>query len=218
MMATSVSITDSDPPGWPEPAWVSIRMIWTRQARAMASRRTSPIELLHEPCDVVDPDVGDGDLGRVGRLVGAPDDRALHVLGDADDVVQERGDVVVDPDRVRLDRLGDPAVANDIGIRHDRTGEIARAQPVDRVRVPDAADVEPVAHAAQELLATHRLGALDDDVGGGRAGALIELAAAAAAEAEAVAWHQRGRPHRVVLAAELFGAARIAQEPLAFVP
>src|SRR5919108_91738 len=165
MMATSVSITDSDPPGWPEPAWVSIRMIWTRQARAMASRRTSPIELLHEPCDVVDPDVGDGDLGRVGRLVGAPDDRALHVLGDADDVVQERGDVVVDPDRVRLDRLGDPAVANDIGIRHDRTGEIARAQPVDRVRVPNASDVD-----------------------------------------------------RVVLAAELFGAARIAQEPLAFVP
>ena len=120
----------------------------------------------------------------------------LHVLGDADDVVQERGDVVVDPDRVGLGRRRDPAVANDIGIAHDRTGEITGAQPVDRVRVPDAPDVEPVADAAQQLVERHRLGALEHDVGRRDARRAVELAAAAGAEAEAVARDERAPRRR----------------------
>ena len=48
-----------------------------------------------------------------------------------------------------LSGAGDAAVADDIGVADDGAGEIARAQPVDRVRVPDAADVEPVADSAR---------------------------------------------------------------------
>src|SRR5262249_55589006 len=82
MIATRRSITDSEPPGCPEPAWVIIRMICTRHARAMASRRASPICRLLV-VNRIDVDVADRDLGRVHDLVRRPDDRALYVFGDA---------------------------------------------------------------------------------------------------------------------------------------
>src|SRR5689334_2184023 len=217
MSATRRSMTESEPPGWPEPAWVSIRMICTRHARAMAFRRASAIRLLHWVCDGVDANAADGDLWRVHDLVGGPDDGALHVLGDTDDVVEEGRDVVIDADRVGLDRLRDPTVANHIGIGGDRTGEIACAQAVDRVRVPDAADVQAVAHTAQQLVTAHRVGALDDDVGGGRRRLGREVPPAAGAEAEAVARDERGGACGVV-GAELVGAPRITQQPLGLVP
>ena len=68
---------------------VSMRMICTRQARAMASRRTSGIQLLHEGGDFVDVHVGHGDLRGVTTSSAAQTSGALHVLGDADDVVQK---------------------------------------------------------------------------------------------------------------------------------
>src|SRR5262249_62014987 len=100
-----MSITERDPPGWPEPAWrASVRSGHDTRARSTRDVLQPSVELLHESRDFVDSDAGDGDLGRVHDLVGGPDDRALHVLGDPGDVVQERGDVVVDPDRVGLER------------------------------------------------------------------------------------------------------------------
>ena len=178
---------------------------------------THQSRLLHESRDFVDMNAGDGDLGRVHDLVRGPDDRALHVLGDPDDVVEERGDVVVDPDRVGLERRRDPPVANDIGIGDDGAGEITRAQAVDRVRVPDAADVETVADPADQLVDADRLAALEHDVRRGHAGRAVELAAAAGAEPKAVARHERrfrGGP----ACAELLGEGRVAQQPLGLVP
>src|SRR5215831_829391 len=110
-----------------------------RQARVIHRLPPSCREELDAPLwlprvgNGIDAYVADRDLRGVHDLVRRPDDRALDVLGDADDVVEERGDVVVDPDRVRLDGLPDPTVANHIRIRGDRTGEITGAQPVDRV-------------------------------------------------------------------------------------
>src|SRR5215510_68326 len=120
-----------------------MRMICTRQARATAFRRASSIGFLLMG-NGIDAYVADRDLRGIHDLVRRPDDRAFDILGDADDVVEERGDVVVDADRVRLDGLRDPTAANHIGIRGDRTGEITRARSVDRIRVPDAPDVEAV--------------------------------------------------------------------------
>src|SRR5215813_3757441 len=161
-MVTSRSITDSEPPGWPEPAWVSMRMICTRQARAMASSLvTSDIESCSLGIrDLVDADSGNGHLRGVDDLVRRPHDRGTGVLGHADDVVEEGGDVVVDTNGVRSKWRHDATAANDIGVADHGTGEITRARAVDRVRVPDASDVEPVAHGAQELLMRDGLGAL----------------------------------------------------------
>src|SRR5438876_833317 len=112
-------------------------------------------------------------------------------LGDADDAVEDLPDVLVDPDRVRFEWRREPPIANDIGIGDDRTGEIAGAEPVDRVRVPDPADVEAVPDRAEELLERNRGGALDDDVGGCDPGLRVELAPTAGAEAEAVTRRER---------------------------
>ena len=99
--------------------------------------------------------------------------------------------------RVRLERRRDPAVADDKGIAHHRTSEVSRAQPVDRVGVPDPADVEPVAARGASSSScetgsapsTTTLEAAD-------ARRAVELAAAARAEAEAVARDERRRGGR----------------------
>src|SRR5205807_7362265 len=111
----------------------------------------------------------------------------------------------------------DPPVANDIGVGDDGTGEITRAQPVDRVGVPDAPDVEAVADSADELVERDGLGALQHDVRGGHPGRAVELPAAAGAEAKAVARSQRrlgGGP----AGAELLGESRVTQQAPGLVP
>src|SRR5256886_13046055 len=50
----------------------------------------------------------------------------------------------------------------DVRVADDGAGEITGPQAVDRIRVPDAADVEPVAHVAHELLARDRIGAFHE--------------------------------------------------------
>src|SRR5439155_19681391 len=77
------------------------------------------------------------------------------------------------------------AIADDVRVADDGAGEITGPQAVDRIRVPDAADVEPVAHVAHELLARDRIGAFHDDVRRGDAGLVVELTAPAVAESEA---------------------------------
>src|SRR6185369_1362421 len=91
------------------------------------------------------------------------------------------------------------------------------AQAVDRVGVPDPADVEAVADPPEQLVARDGLAAFHDDIGGRDAGLRVEVAPAAATEAEAVARHQR-RLRRGAVAAELLAQRRIAQQPLTVVP
>ena len=69
----------------------------------------------------------------------------LDVLGQAGDVREQPADVVVDPDGVGLERRGEPPVADDKGVAHHGASEVAGPQPVDRIGVPDAPDVEAVA-------------------------------------------------------------------------
>src|SRR5262245_51698452 len=207
-------MTESEPPGCPEPAWVSIRMICTRQARAIASSWVaSGIELSSLRIrDLVDADPGNGHLRRVDDLVRGPHDRGPDVLGHADDVVEEGGDVVVDANGVRSEWRHDATAADDIRVADHRAGEIPRAWSVDRVRVPDATDVEPVAHRAQQLVVGDGLGALHHHVGGGDARRAVELPPTAGAEAEAVARDQRRRGRRAG-GAELVAEGGNAQQP-----
>src|SRR5262245_7465941 len=109
-----------------------MRMICTRQARAMASSLvTSDIESCSLRIrDLVDADSGNGHLRRVDDLVRRPHNRGPGVLGHSDDVVEEGGDVVVDANGVRSERRYDATAANDIGVADHRTGEITRARPV----------------------------------------------------------------------------------------
>src|SRR5678815_2950595 len=150
-MATRRSMTESEPPGCPDPAWVSIRMICTRQARAIASSwGASAIERSALGIgDLVDADARDRNLGGVDDFVRGPHDGGPGVLGHADDVVEKGGDVVVDANGVGSERCHDATAADDIGVGDHRTGEITRARTVDGVGVPDASDVETIAHRAQ---------------------------------------------------------------------
>src|SRR6185436_8740569 len=109
-----------------------MRMICTRQARAMASSWvTSGIEGSSLWIgNLVDAHTGDGDLGSVDDLVRRPHDGRSRILGDADDVVEEGGDVVVDANGVGSEWRHDATAADDIGVADHRTGEIPRARSV----------------------------------------------------------------------------------------
>src|SRR5439155_6149865 len=126
------------------------------------------------------------DLRSVDDFVGGPDERRLAFLCDADDAVQEGMDVLVDAQRIRPDRLGQLAVLDDVRIGDDSAGEVAGAQPVDWIRVPDAADVETVADEAADGLGRFDV-AGNDDVRRVNSGLGAEVAAAAPRETEAVA-------------------------------
>ena len=120
----------------------------------MAAPPASPfrlVEALHEAGHLVHVDNAHRDLGRVDDLVRRPYDGALHILRDADDIVQEGGDVVVDADGVRLQGLGESAVADAIGIGDDGVGEIARRAERAAVTRRGEATLQK-AHAEKQVL------------------------------------------------------------------
>src|SRR5262249_27433177 len=95
--------------------------------------------------------------------------------------------------------------------------EIAGAEPVDRVGVPDTTDIETAVDPTDQLLARHRIAALEHDVGGSHAGLGVELTPASSAEAEAVSRDEGGRRGPGVHA-ELGAHPGIAEQALSLVP
>src|SRR5206468_3146924 len=118
----------------------------------------------------------------------------------------------------RAERRGDPPIANDIRVTDDGTGEVPGAQAVHRIRVPDAADVETVAHAAEQLVAGDAVSAVEDDVRCRDRRARVELPPAADREPEAVARRERALRGVVRGRAELLAARRIPEQALGLVP
>jgi hypothetical protein len=60
-------------------------------------------------------------------------------------------DVLVHSQGVGLQGRGDSAVLDEVGVADDGAAEVPGADAVDRVGVPDAADVDAVSNAPQQF-------------------------------------------------------------------
>src|SRR6266511_2625487 len=123
------------------------------------------------------------------RFLGRPYQRRLLVARDADDILEQLDEVIVDADGVWLQRLSQLPVLDEVGIADDCTGEIARAQPVDRISVPNTPDVEPCPHTGEQLLVAQLFLSLDHHIGGEDTRPLAKTAPLTA-EAKAIAWQK----------------------------
>ena len=70
---------------------------------------------------------------------------------DADDALQHSLGVVVHSYCVGLQGRGQASVPDEVGVGDDGPAEIAGGDAVDRVGVPDAADVDAVSNAPQQF-------------------------------------------------------------------
>src|ERR1700730_11016789 len=80
----------------------------------------------------------------------------------------------IDPQSIRRDRLGKMSAANHVRIAAHGAGEIAGALTVDGIGVPDAPDVEAVAHLTNHRVVLDAGARFHHDVRAGRARTLIE--------------------------------------------
>ena len=124
-------------------------------------------------------------------------------------------DVRVEAQTVGRERLGNLAVANNVRVAGDGAGEISRALAVDRIGVPDAADVNSVADGAHQFALGDAAARAHHDVGARRAGTRVE--AAAAAFAKAVTAQRREVELRGGAGAKLFGAMLVGEHAVGVV-
>src|SRR5207237_10875380 len=111
-------------------------------------------------------DARDRNFGSVHYFVPIPYDGGTALLGNADDVLQDLTDVIIDPDRVRFEGRRQFSILNHERISDHSAGEIAGPQAINRISVPDPANINAVFDLANELVKSFVITSLDAHVWG----------------------------------------------------
>src|SRR5229473_5596217 len=149
------------------------------------------------------------------RLGCAPYHRRFRARADGEWCSENLPDVRVDAKAIGSERRGKASIPDHVRVAAHGAGDVSRALAVNRIRVPDAADVDPVSDRGDHLALRHPITRAHDHVRAGGSGRRIKTACGAFAQPVAAAWRKRERAFR--MRPEFLGAMFVGEQAMAVV-